>query len=169
MWNDTEIPLAYFISFRSYGTWLHGDKRGSIDRYHNRYRSPYILENENWLQHNEQQLRAKPSILNARARTAVAKAIRETCNLRKWLLLALNVRTNLVHTVVTASQRRAGFVLNSFKANATRQMREDGLWPHPFSPWAYKGSKRKLWNEESIAKAIDYVTNGQGGDLPDFD
>lgn len=25
-------PVAYFISFRTYGTWLHGDKRGSMDR-----------------------------------------------------------------------------------------------------------------------------------------
>ena len=25
-------PLAYFISFRTYGTWLHGDSRGSFSR-----------------------------------------------------------------------------------------------------------------------------------------
>src|SRR6266566_1829504 len=25
MWNDTDTPLACFISFRTYGTWLHGD------------------------------------------------------------------------------------------------------------------------------------------------
>ena len=30
--NDSDTALAYFISFRSYGTWLHGDQRGSIDR-----------------------------------------------------------------------------------------------------------------------------------------
>jgi hypothetical protein len=60
-------------------------------------------------------------------------------------------------------------VLNAFKANATRKLREDDLWPHPFSPWADKGSKRKLWNERSVARAIDYVLNGQGDDLPDFD
>jgi len=23
MWNDTDTPLAYFISFRTHGTWLH--------------------------------------------------------------------------------------------------------------------------------------------------
>lgn len=32
MWNDTEIPLAIFFAFRAYGTWLHGDERGSVDR-----------------------------------------------------------------------------------------------------------------------------------------
>ncbi|HAF13747.1 MAG TPA: hypothetical protein DCK99_08610, partial [Blastocatellia bacterium] len=60
MWNDTDTPLAYFISFRSYATWLHGDKRGSIDRFHNRYLSPYIQPNEKWLHYNEQRLKAKP-------------------------------------------------------------------------------------------------------------
>ena len=68
MWNDTDTPLAYFISFRTYGTWLHGDKRGSIDCIHNRYRSPYIPPNEKWRRYNEQRLRAKPLILKARQR-----------------------------------------------------------------------------------------------------
>ena len=107
-------------------------------------------------------------ILKSRHRKSIDAAIRETCNIRKWLLEAINVRTNHIHTVVSAS-RKASLVLNAFKANATRQLRQDGLWPHSFSPWADKGSKRKLWNERSVAKAIDYVLNGQGDDLPDFD
>jgi len=37
------------------------------------------------------------------------------------------------------------------------------------SPWAFKGSKRRLWNEQSVARAIDYVLYGQGDTLPDFD
>jgi hypothetical protein len=39
----------------------------------------------------------------------------------------------------------------------------------PCGTWADKGSKRKLWNEQSVARAIDYVLNGQGDELPDFD
>ena len=60
-------------------------------------------------------------------------------------------------------------VLIALKANATRQMREDELWPHEHSPWADKGSKRNLWNEQSIWEACNYVNNAQGDDLPDFD
>ncbi|HEV7474821.1 MAG TPA: transposase [Pyrinomonadaceae bacterium] len=168
MWNDTDTPLAYFISFRAYGTWLHGDKRGSIDRFHNCYRAPFIPPNDKWHRYNEQRLRAEPLILEAKHRKSIEAAIRETCDLRKWLLYAINVRTNHVHTVVSAN-RRAGLVLNAFKANATRQLRQDSLWPYAFSPWADKGSKRRLWNERSVARAIDYVVNGQGDDLPDFD
>ena len=167
MWNNTETPLAYFISFRAYGTWLHGDKRGSIDRFHNQYGSPYIPPNDLWYRYNKQQLKANPLILGAPERNCVKTAIRETCEIRKWELLALNVRTNHVHTVVTAN-RDPNIVLNAFKANATRELREKDLWPYEFSPWVRKGSKRKLWNERSVAMAIDYVLYGQGNDLPDF-
>jgi len=168
MWNDTDTPLAYLISFRSYGTWLHGDKRGSIDRLHNRYLDPYVPPRQSWHHHNRKRLKTHPLILGQAERRSVEKAIRETCVIRKWCLQALNVRTNHVHAVVTAN-RRPGQVLNALKANATRQLREDSLWFHQFSPWADKGSKRLLWTERSVANAIDYVLNGQGDDLRDFD
>ena len=168
MWNDTDTPLAYFISFRTYGTWLHGDRRGSIDRLHNQYSSPYIAQAENWRQHNEQLLKTQPLILKSRQRKSVEAALRETCEIRKWWLQAINVRTNHIHTVVSAN-RKADLVLIAFKANATRQLRQDFLWSHEFSPWAVGGSKRKLWNEQSVARAVDYVVNGQGDKLPEFD
>ena len=169
MWNDTDTPLAYFISFRTYGTWLHGDKRGSIDRFHNQYRSPYIEPNEEWQDHSQKLLRAKPLILKAKHRKSIEAAIRETCDVRKWFLQAINVRTNHIHTVVSTSHKKPAHVLGAFKANATRQLRQDGLRRNSLSPWADKGSKRRLWNEQSVARAIDYVLNGQGDDLPDFD
>jgi uncharacterized low-complexity protein len=115
MWNETDTPLAYLISFRSYGTWLHGDQRGSIDRFHNRYRSPYIKPNQKWQAYNEQQLRAAPLLLEAQQRKAVERAIRETCDLREWWLQAVNIRTNHVHTVVSA-HKKPGLILNAFKA-----------------------------------------------------
>ena len=92
-----------------------------------------------------------------------------TCELRNWSLLALNTRTNHVHTVVDIGVKKGELALNAFKANATRQMRQNGCWEFDCSPWAGKGSCRRLWNERSVANAIGYVINGQGGDLPDFD
>jgi len=168
MWNYTDIPLGYLISFRTYGTWLHGDKRGSIDRFHNHYRSPYLGPNDNWHKYNTQLLNAKPVLLNSMQRKSVEEAIRETCEIRRWSLHAVNVRTNHVHTVVTAS-RIPELVLNAFKANATRRLREDGLCVRAFSPWADKGSNRRLWNQQSLLRAIDYVLYGQGDDLREFD
>jgi len=168
MWNDTDIPLAYLITFRCYGTWLHGDERGSIDRFHNRYQSPYISQNERWRQHNTRQLKSESVSLNATQRQSVGTAIRETSALRNWLLRAINVRTNHVHVVVSIGNTKPSRALNAFKANATRQMRRDGCWSQPHS-WADKGSARHLWNERSIEQAVEYVVNGQGDELPEFD
>jgi REP element-mobilizing transposase RayT len=169
MWNDTDIPLAYLITFRCYGTWLHGDERGSIDRFHNQYKSPYIQPNERWQQHNMGTLKGKLVSLNAAQRALVDKAIRETCAIRHWPLRAINVRTNHVHVVVSIGDKKPELALNAFKSNATRQMRQDRCWGQSHSPWADKGSKRYLWNERSIARATDYVISGQGDELPDFD
>ncbi len=169
MWNDTDIPLAYLITFRCYRTWLHGDERGSIDRLHNQYQSPFIESNKNWHQYNEQQLKGEVVILNAKPRNTVEEAIREVCEYRNWLLRAINVRTNHVHTVVSIGTVKPERALNDFKSYATRRMRKNGCWLSENSPWADKGSKRRLWNERSIELAVDYVINGQGDELPNFD
>lgn len=169
MWNDTDIPLAYLITFRCYGTWLHGDERGSVDYVHNQYGSPRIAPNEKWRQYKTQLLKHSPVKLDAARRDSVEFAIRETCDLRNWSLLAINVRTNHVHTVVSIGTFKPENALTAFKANATRQMRQNKCWQHEYSPWAEKGSKRRLWNERHIELAIDYVINGQGDELPKFD
>jgi REP element-mobilizing transposase RayT len=146
MWNDRDTPLAYVITFRTYGTWLHGDERGSTDRHNNIYRTPHI----------------------ASMRSVVEKTIRETCSFRHWHLYAINVRTNHAHSVISAA-RKPELVLNALKANSTRELKQLQLWTSHRSPWAEKGSCRHLWNEQSVARAIEYVVNGQGGDLPRLD
>jgi REP element-mobilizing transposase RayT len=168
MWNDTDIPLAVFFTFRCYGTWLHGDEHGSVDRNNNKYGSPRIPANHNWQKHNEKLLLHPPVTLNAARRSSVEKAIRGLCARRSWTLLAINVRTNHIHVVICIGTKEPKDVLIALKANATRQLREDGLWQE-HSPWADKGSKRNLWNEKSIWEACKYVTNEQGDKLPDFD
>ena len=169
MWNDTDIPLAFLITFRTYGTWLHGDERGSVNRFRNQYKSPRLPPEKRWLETNTQRLKKEIVLLDAAQRHCVEAAARETCEIRRWHLHAISVRTNHAHFVVAIGEKKPEIALNAFKANATRKMRESGCWRSTMSPWADKGSNRYLWNEESIARAVDYVVNGQGDDLPDFD
>jgi hypothetical protein len=58
---------------------------------------------------------------------------------------------------------------DEFQAYATRKLREYGVVEPDQKVWARHGSTRYLWTEEHIAVAVDYVVNGQGGDLPRFD
>jgi len=168
VWNDTDIPLGYLITFRCYGTCLHGDERESTDRYYNIYKSPHIPASQLRKQHSTRRLKSGAVTLDTNQRQSVETAIKDTCKHRAWRLRALNVRTNHVHVVVSIGLTRPERALNALKANATRQMREDGNWQESLSPWADKGSQRYLWTERSLSLAIDYVINGQGGDLPDL-
>ena len=166
--KDDHTPLAYFISFRSFGTWLHGDQRGSVDRFHNVYGTPR-LGPEPARERYECSIMTRPPVrLNSKQRAAAEKGIRETCQFRQWTLWAVNVRTNHVHVVVTAncSSKKARSVL---KANATRVMRESGSWLSDKTPWARGGSRIKLFTEKELNAAIDYVLYDQGEPLPEDD
>jgi REP element-mobilizing transposase RayT len=166
--NEDHTPLAYLITFRCYGTWLHGNDKGSIDRHHNRYGAPLIPPDLRWHRQNLRSLKNDPVKLNKEQRALVTATITETCELRKWLLHRVNVRTNHCHAVVTAGCGPSK-ILNALKANATRGMREAGLWQRTDSPWADRGSKRYLWTEVQLQRAIDYVELAQGDVFPSLD
>jgi REP element-mobilizing transposase RayT len=168
-WNDTDVPLAIFFTFRTYGTWLHRDERKSVDRHNNVYRSPRIEPNKNWKRYNRKTLNHKPVLLNAAQRTAVRRGIALICAERGWVLSAINVRTNHIHCVVRIGAHDPDRALAALKARATYTMRECNCWPHEYSPWAEKGSVRRLWTDRSIWEACNYVLNRQGDDLPDVE
>lgn len=113
-------------------------------------------------------MKHEPVELYATRRAAVEEGVRESCDKRGWMLRAINVRTNHVHSVVTAVGKPEP-VMNAFKANATRKMVEAGFLQRGIRPWSRHGSTRYLWTEKSVARAIDYVINGQGDELSSFD
>lgn len=166
-WNDTDSPIAYLITFRTYGTWLPVDGRGSIDKYHNKFRGPRAVVSSMRQAEHEARLKSPPFLLNANSRNLVEFAIREVCAFRAWSMFAINVRTN--HTHVVSAGGESARMLNAFKAYSTRRLRDSGEWQYKHSPWVDKGSTRNLWTEMHIDAACDYVVNGQGGPLPDFD
>ena len=169
MWNDTDTPIAYLITFRTYGTWLHGDERGSVSRHRNVHGSRRLRHDKLWLEKNNERLKREPVKLNARQRASVEAAVRDVCKHKGWALVAINVRTNHVHVVVAIGEASSSVALNAFKAYATKRMKQDRCWTDNKTPWVDKGSTRYLWNERSVERAVDYVLYGQGDELPEFD
>ena len=97
------------------------------------------------------------------------QAIREVCEHRKYLLRAINVRTNHAHSVVSAMQKPEP-ILDAFKSYSTRALRRDRFDFSPsVKPWARHGSTIYLWKERDVAKAIEYVVLGQGDKLFELD
>ncbi len=156
----SDAPLAYLITFRTYGTWLHGDDRGSTDRDHRAYDTPFVqpdIERRN-IAHSR--LTSPPVTLNPDQRRVVTAAIRQQCDYRGWALAAINARTEHVHIVVSSALAPER-IMNTFKAYATRELRRSGQWAHATSPWSRHGSTRYLRSDESVARAVVYVNERQ--------
>ncbi len=167
--QDQSHPLAYLITIRCYGTWLHGDKRGSMNRKDFKtYGSPKITSNENWNRHDKSLLKHPPAKLDSKKRALVEDAISNVCIHRGYKLFAIEVRTNHAHIVVF-SKSKPELIMNSFKSYATRKLRESKQISKTAKVWSRHGSTRYLWNERHIEVAVDYVINGQGKELPNFD
>lgn len=167
--QDRSVAKGYLITFRCYGTWLHGDERDSVDRrYYNAYGAPKIKPDAVSEARKAGQLKTEPFILGARERKVVENAIREVCEVRNYALFGLNIRTNHAHLVVS-NGGKAERMMDSFKAYSTRALRVAGLIGDGVRPWSRHGSTRYLWTDDHIAAAVDYVVNGQGDELPAFD
>ena len=69
-----------------------------------------------------------------------------------------------VHAVVSANKKPEAIV-SALKANATRAMKEAGIWTSELSPWSFGGSRKNLWNDKELADAIAYVEGDQGEPL----
>ena len=167
--QDRSAPVAYLITFRGYGTWLHGDDRRSMDRANfNSYGGPKIPAKAKLKESDRSQLKSPPFELSAAIRKVVKNAIKEVCDTRGIRLYAFNIRTEHVHTVVSAG-RDPERIMNDFKAYATRHLRNAGIVGADQKVWSRHGSTPWLWTDKHIEAAIEYVLYGQGDELPEFD
>lgn len=164
-YEENEFPLGYLITIRTFGTWLHGDERHSVDRGEkNVYGTPDIAPNENLRVAMRNELMQEAILLNNIQRKTVERAITELSTRRRYSLQAINVRTNHVHAVVSA-QIKPERIADAFKAFATKKLREEELFSKDLQIWSRGRSRRYLWKPKHVAMAIDYVLYGQG-DVP---
>ncbi len=167
--HDRSVAKGYLITFRCYGTWLHGDERGSVDRrWYNSVGAPMIKPDAEKVVIKTRLMKDAAFILGPRERKVVENAIREVCAFRSYALFAMNVRTNHAH-VATGNSGSPERMMDSFKAYSTRALRAAGLLAADGRAWSRHGSTRYLWTDDHVAMAIDYVINGQGAELPTFD
>ena len=114
-------PLAFLQTRTCYGSWFHGDQRGSMDRHSQSLGSGGVEVNRNRALYEGSLMKGAPFVLSNDAHHAVDKAIRGLCERREWRLGASNVRTNHVHAVVSAGIDPAR-ILQACKAAATREL-----------------------------------------------
>ncbi|USN99124.1 MAG: transposase [Phycisphaeraceae bacterium] len=153
--------LAYFLTWTTYGTWLHGDERGSVDDEHNAVGTALIDADRLRLRSGRRALREDAFTLDAKTRPVVERAIRDHAEHRRWRIDALSARSNHVHVVVAAPSHPAAVVAGQFKSWATRRLRESGLIGERRRVWTKMASTRILHTEASRSAVVDYVRNFQ--------
>jgi len=162
-------PLAYFLTWSTYGTWLPGDERGWVRYRHGMQLPDPIVEREAKARMKEDACR-----LDHEERRLVESTIADHCRARGWTLYAVNCRSNHVHVVVAATVHDPKTMREQFKAWCTRRLKElADARRRPIIPqatsgdvvrekwWAERGSGLYLNDEESLEAVIDYVQLAQ--------
>jgi len=160
--------MTYLITFACYGSHLHGDEKGSVDRHHNVPGSRLADANDGRLELKREQMEQPLYFMDERRRSEVLSAIHDRCSNRGWRLLAAHVRTNHVHLVIDAEPKPER-VMNDLKSFASRRLNEAGLDSPDRKRWARHGSTRYLWNREDTLAALHYVLDKQGDQMAVYD
>jgi len=106
-------------------------------------------------------MRDEPITVDLRQRRLIKEAIKEVCQFRGYRLLALNVRTNHVHVVVSAA-RKPETIAEEFKKFSTLKLRNNGFFQKCKRLWSRGRSRKYLWRQRDVDSAINYVLYGQG-------
>ena len=161
-------PLAYFLTFSTYGAWLHGRDLGSVDEQHNEVGTPFLppdVEKEAVMRGN---MREQPYLLDAQRRPLVLRTILQVAAHRGWMVRACHVRSTHVHVIV-AGNANPEKMMSDFKAYASRRLKEHLNEPADRRRWTQHGSTLYLWNEQQLAEKTDYVLNRQGAPMAVYD
>jgi REP element-mobilizing transposase RayT len=150
-------PIAYFITFTTHGTWLHGDLRQSVIRDHGI--SKLLAPNDSMYRQKRDKLKHPPVELYQKQREIVLDTVTSHCVLKQWRLFAAHVRSNHVHTIIQ-SGHPINDVMMGLKIWATRKLSEGG-YCYP-KVWTVGGSKRYIFSDDKLREKIHYVIYEQG-------
>lgn len=154
-------PLAYFITFRCYGTCLHGEGEYTVDRFHNKMFTPFLKRDPHRFALEKQRLRETSYFLDPQKRSVVLEAILDACRYRQWKVFAVHVRSNHVHCVVSHAIQPE-IILKTLKSRASRKLKE--VFPNEDRSkyWSDHGSTRYIFSEYDLFYTIRYVVEEQG-------
>ncbi|QDU13287.1 hypothetical protein CA11_10690 [Gimesia maris] len=149
-------PLAYFITFTVYGTFLQGDWR--LWRSRRKGSQPPQPSLEQW---HRDRLKHDIILLGKQQRSAVENEIARHCDFRKWKLWTANARSNHVHVVVSVSEQAGDKVRDQIKANCTRVLRQ--AWPvfQDRPVWTVGGDWQCINSENELEQVILYASEAQ--------
>ena len=164
---NKETPIAYFITFRTYGSWCHGDPRTSVDRQRNKINTLRIQANDGFHTSMVKMQKQDFIIFNREQGEIILDGMVHACNKYHWRLYALHIRTNHVHVTVR-SERTPEHVMTQLKAHATRFLRVKNSFPKDKKIWSRHGSTKYIWDPMSLYLTNEYTIERQGQKMAYF-
>jgi hypothetical protein len=164
------MALAYFITFTTYGTWLHGSskRRGSVDAEHNQFGTPFLDPDIEREQQARDAMVQSPYVISPPERAIICQGMVQLARERGWNLLAAHVRSNHVHIVIQAD-RDPGRQMSDLKGRASRDLTRAGYDNTERRRWTRHGSTLHLFREEEVEAKIRYTLDGQGERMAWYD
>lgn len=168
----SDYPLAYHITFGTYGMRLHGDPRGTVSRAQNRYGEPFIETDLRWEREERLSLKFPPVFLTEEQRLFGEKVIPLICQRGGWKYHIAACQPDPCHTLLTGAAE--GKAIRKWlkrwlseELSSRWPLKEEQVW------WAECGSVKWIFDEEYFLTAYEYIRNqrttcdeAQRGDTP---
>lgn len=158
----TDDPIAFFLTWTCYGTWLPGDERGWTKWHQGDQLAQPLLEA--WCR---DKMSETAIVLGSEQRAAVEVVVKDHCKRRSWPLHAVSCRTNHCHVVVSARGYSGEQVRDQLKSWCKRRLKQLQLQRSGVSAklrerwWTRNGSVRYLFDEDSLVAAVGYTLDAQ--------
>jgi len=162
----------WFLTWRTYGTWLPGNREGFVDPIlnadghrviHNIPGTPSDADNPALENYSRNIMKGEPIYLDGEQAKQLLEQFKETAGYRGWRLIAVAIVVNHVHLIVgVQGDPDPADLLRDFKSHGSRRLNRHWTRPAGGSWWAESGSRRRLKEEANVFAAIKYVLEQQG-------
>lgn len=149
-------PIAYLITVGTYGSRLHGDERGTVDRDQNAPGEPF-LGTDPARQHFERDLMVSGVVrLSASQQEFVESTVPRISDELGWACHVVSAASNHIHALISADAPGA-VVRRLLKRRMSQALSH--RWPtHAPRSWRVEGGSVKwLWNDTAFRQAGQYI------------
>lgn len=155
--NLSGRPLAYHLTFGTYGTRLHGDARGTVDREHNQFGEPFLEPDAERQQESAERRRFPPVYLTHEQCVFIESVIPSICERGKWTYVVAAAAPDHVHVCLVAPDipgHRIELWLKRWLSEAL-----SARWPLPVGArwWAKGGSVKWIFDDAYFANVKRYI------------
>ncbi|MEA2710929.1 MAG: hypothetical protein QOF78_3530 [Phycisphaerales bacterium] len=161
--SDDATALAFHITFGTYGTRLHGDERGTVDRRMNAPGEPIIGRCDEWERMERHRLNFEPRVFTIEQMSLVESLVPAVCKRGGWTLHTCAAGPDHVHNILTpldpARGRDSNAIRRWLKTWLGQSLAKHIVLQEGETFWAECGSVKWIWTNDYFFRALKYVSD----------